>query len=63
MYKATPYREAPYSGTMIDNLIASVQQAEARAGDSSGQMPVPAGGYAASTREALYDNEQLLGVA
>lgn len=56
------YREAPYTGTMIADLIASVAKAEAHAGDPE-PMPVRVEVYATPANGFTYDNEQLLGVA
>lgn len=53
-----------YTGTMLDNLIASVQKAEQHAAViADNQMPVPVELYATRAYEFTYDNEALLGVA
>ncbi|MBI2678359.1 MAG: hypothetical protein HYX28_06225 [Candidatus Koribacter versatilis] len=52
-----------YTGTMLDNLIASVQKAEEHAAViADHRMPVQVELYA-RTHEFNYDNEALLGVA
>ena len=64
------HKEAPYTGMMMDCLIASVQKAEAQAMAAlpveMEQLAIPAGSHARNNvrdYDFTYDHEQLLGVA
>jgi len=53
-----------YQGNMLDNLIASVQKAEAHAAIAfDNPMPVQVAVPATRAYEFTYDNEAILGVA
>jgi hypothetical protein len=53
-----------YQGNMLDNLIASVQKAEAHAVlPFDNQMPVQAEAQASPAYDFIYDNEAVFGVA
>jgi len=53
-----------YTGTLLDGLIASVQEAEAHAGlHFDNQMPVQVAVPAARAYEFTDDNEAVFGVA
>jgi len=53
-----------FTGTMIDELIGSVERAEAHAAEASDRtLPLPVELLATRNHESTYDHEELLGVA
>jgi|GEM_PF-5750467 len=58
------YTEQPYTGTLLESLVASVQKAEAHAAIAfDNQMPVQVEVHATYSYDFTYDNEAVFGVA